>query len=135
MSKFKKGDKVLADIYPGTVTAVKKENGEYIYTVEFDNVTLIPPELDFKEKYLKKQKISNKKCPFCKTEWKITKFNSQTWEDCEKCGKTKEELEEDYENYEKDQEKMADDKKNLLEDFEKMLIDWEDDDDGGFWPV
>jgi ribosomal protein L37AE/L43A len=90
-SKFKYGDRVIAGFHPGKIVSVRKEVGRYKYMVRFDE-KLIPPEMEYEEGRLVFENSNEEVCPICKNRWKIVKFNMKTWKDCEKCGKTSEEI-------------------------------------------
>ena len=55
MSKFKYGDHVLANGNKARVVSVWKDhdNNKYMCRVRFQDIELMPPEMDFPEDYLK----------------------------------------------------------------------------------
>lgn len=93
--KFKIKDKVSVNGNKAVVIDVLKNKQ---YRVKFDNIFLIPPEMDVEEDNLVFSDPNRERCPFCKEKWKITQFNRQIWRDCVKCKKTAEELIDIYEN-------------------------------------
>lgn len=134
--KFKYGDRVIANGYPGKVVSVFKENGKNVCTVKFDNVFLIPPKMDFKESDIKFEDEGIEKCPLCNEKWTVTVFNNKTWRDCKKCNKKSEECIEEHKNLKTKKQgygiKQIDENK-LLNEFEKMLGGYDHDDDDFGW--
>jgi hypothetical protein len=92
-SKFKYGDKVLAGHHKGKVVSVRFVNSTYLCAVRFDDLKLIPREMEYEEFYLKFQHEWDEVCPSCGDRWNISKFRMHVWKDCLKCKKTQEELE------------------------------------------
>lgn len=140
--KFKYGDKVIVFGYKGTITSIRKEVDEYICTVSFENTTLIPSQMDYKEKHISFQNNDENCCPACGDSWKVSVFNNQTWKDCIRCNKTQEQLLEESKYPPKIK---ADNLKpvgfpngdqELLEEFEKIINGGNDnasDDDDDFF--
>ncbi len=122
----------MADIHPGKVVSVKKEDGEYVYRIKFRDKNLIPPEMDFREKFVSFEHQHEVICPICKSRWKVVKFNMHVWKDCEKCGKTSEQL---IKEHEEGPPPIPEDQSidDILKEFEKMLEEEDDDDDFGFF--
>jgi hypothetical protein len=135
--RFKYGDRVIVSRHTGKVKSIRKEDGRYYCTVVFDNPALMPSELEYEERHLKFENKFENECPKCGSEWKVTKFNVKSWKDCEKCGKTQEELvKEDYEKSKlkvdfggKTKKPGSYSKKEdeLLEEFERILNGDDDD--------
>lgn len=100
MAKFKYGDKVYVKGRPdltGTICSVYlgPTYSEYLYRIRFDNVNMIPNEMEYGEGQiiLKSENL----CIICGSEYKVTEspvLNS-IWYDCVKCGKSREEIEND----------------------------------------
>lgn len=95
-AKFKYGDRVIVGGHKGKVVSVYKVNSNYSCKVRFDNPNLIPPEMEYDERLLQLDQEDQGCCPFCKTPWRITKFNSNTWKDCLKCNKKSEDILAEY---------------------------------------
>jgi hypothetical protein len=128
-SKFRNGDKVIANIHKGEVVAVTRDHhGKYIYTVKFKDPGLIPSEMDYPENYLKLDG-DDSVCPICKSKWSVLKFNMKTWKDCKKCNKTYEAIMEEIQK--KDSPPPIPGKKkyhdeDLLNEFQLMLDGFDD---------
>lgn len=135
-SRFKKGDKVIANNYNAKVLSVKKEKNGYICTVKFDSPFVIPSEMDFEESKLSFKDKTIEYCPICNEKWTITIFNKKKWKDCKKCGKKSEECIKENEKIKNKEKKSTKKHSNdkLLEEFEAMLGNHGyDDDDFGFF--
>ena len=97
--KFKKGDRVQTEKLQlkGTVESFHKTDDVYRYRITLDSGILSTYDeeaLSFTHDDLqeKVKDITDKVCPKCSNEWKVTKFGSRVWYDCDTCGKTAEEL-------------------------------------------
>jgi len=83
------GEIVEVNGHAGTIESIKFEEGETIYEVKFINTNLCPPVMDIPASYVGGSQQGNpNKCPVCKTDWTITKFNNKEWKDCVKCNLT-----------------------------------------------
>lgn len=117
MARYSYGDKVEYNGHTGRIKSIWFDiGGNRIATVEFDDTSLIPPEMDVPESRLKDapknggfyggfyddmygRKISygpvDKICPKCGTAWTVTKsptVKDKVWKDCKKCKKKMEDL-------------------------------------------
>lgn len=115
MARFSYNDRVEYNGHQGRIKSIWLDmNGDRVATVEFDDQTLIPPEMEILESRLVEapknqgyyggfygatygnRKTSygpvDKVCPKCGTNWTVTKFNNNVWKDCKKCGKKMEDL-------------------------------------------
>lgn len=119
--KFKIGDKVIVNRHKGRIVNFMSYCS--LYTIRFDDPTLIPPEMDYEERYILMDQ-EDSICPICKTKWKVLKFNMKTWKDCVKCNKTSEAIMEEVENKKNSPPPLpgsSRDRDRLLEEFELML--------------
>lgn len=107
MAKFKYGDTVLVGKNRAKVISIYKERNSYMYRVRFENINLIPREMDYPESFLNFEE-DYPFCPVCKSEWKISKFNMYVWRDCIKCGKKSEDLIEEFEKKSNDYDDLYD---------------------------
>lgn len=96
MAKFKYGDMVLAGKNRAKVISIYKKGNDYMCRVRFENVSLIPREMDYPESFLCFEE-DYPFCPVCKSDWNVTKFNMHVWKDCRKCGKKFEDVVEEFE--------------------------------------
>lgn len=107
------GDKVEVNGHEGKIVSIWYDfHGNRTARVEFDDKTLIPPEMEVPESklkkvngnhsyydsfydnydYLKKFGPVEEFCPKCGTKWTVTVFNNHKWKDCKKCNKKYEDL-------------------------------------------